>query len=587
MENSARSRRKGAGVNESLSADYDWPERFGRGIGEMENPRINESHITIEKEKTSEKSKLSKSAVSLKSHTSARVLQKKLNYETEKTRQEIEMEKAKLENQLRLLQLEHDLQEEEIRSVEEERQSQKLGLEDVQSSLSRVQEWVNNSEENGSIRNRSNSQPGCKVNLEEMKILQVSHLMILSNQVRIEVMRSISVGSIRQMEASIGLFSTWLADMANAACCVYTSKEPKKFEESWKNVKKPTFQRKQKWPETVLSTNTEEIKTLFLLSRSKSSKNQSCRYCENEQHRTSNCPKMKLDDVNTRWEIIKVYETDTVTCYIRMFSNTLKNVPLLYTRTQQVIRYASSSETLEPVKMVYTTYESTTSDTNKEASPLMIMHGLFGSKSNWNSLCKAYNQKLIPPRKLIALDARNHGDSPHNENHTYEHLAADIKASLDQLNIHKSALMGHSMGGRAVMLFALRYSVLVEKLVVADISPVRISPNFYSTFSLFEAMKTVNLPSDMSMSKARALVEEQLAEYVSNKPLRAFLLTNLIKKDDGSYDWRMNIPVLSKNFGEFAKFPSVNGLQYDGPVLFLAGSESDFVQMVVVAAAEY
>ncbi|KAG5874592.1 hypothetical protein JTB14_001226 [Gonioctena quinquepunctata] len=110
--------------------------------------------------------------------------------------------------------------------------------------------------------------------------------------------------AFRQMEASIGLFSTWLADMANAACCVYTSKEPKKFEESWKNVKKPTFQRKQKWPETVLSTNTEEIKTLFLLSRSKSSKNQSCRYCENEQHRTSNCPKMKLDDVNTRLKVV-------------------------------------------------------------------------------------------------------------------------------------------------------------------------------------------------------------------------------------------------------------------------------------------
>ncbi|KAG5863002.1 hypothetical protein JTB14_020058 [Gonioctena quinquepunctata] len=130
----------GAGVNKSLSADYDWPEGFGRGIGEMENPRKNESHITIEKEKTSEKSKLSKSAVSLKSHTSARVLQKKLNYETEKKRQEIEMEKAKLENQLRLLHLEHDLQEEEIRSVEKERKSQKLGLENVQSSISRVQE---------------------------------------------------------------------------------------------------------------------------------------------------------------------------------------------------------------------------------------------------------------------------------------------------------------------------------------------------------------------------------------------------------------------------------------------------------------
>ncbi|KAG5881196.1 hypothetical protein JTB14_034975 [Gonioctena quinquepunctata] len=66
------------------------------------------------------------------------------------------------------------------------------------------------------------------------------------------------------MEASIGLFLTWLADMANAACCVYTSKEPKKFEEPWKNVKKPTFQQKQKCPETVPSTNTEEIESFWL-----------------------------------------------------------------------------------------------------------------------------------------------------------------------------------------------------------------------------------------------------------------------------------------------------------------------------------
>ncbi|KAG5888107.1 hypothetical protein JTB14_023401 [Gonioctena quinquepunctata] len=183
MENSARSRRKGAGVNKSLSADYDWPERFGIGIGEMENPRKIESHITIEKEKTSEKSKLPKSAVSLKSHTSARVLQKELNYETEKKRQKIEMEKAKLKRQ------EIELEKAKLESVEEER----LGLEDVQSSMS--------SGENRSIRYRSNIQPsitrhrykGCKVDLEKKKILQVCHLMILSNQVRIVVMRSISV----------------------------------------------------------------------------------------------------------------------------------------------------------------------------------------------------------------------------------------------------------------------------------------------------------------------------------------------------------------------------------------------------------
>lgn len=111
-------------------------------------------------------------------------------------------------------------------------------------------------------------------------------------------------------------------------------------------------------------------------------------------------------------------------------------------------------EHTEAVNMSYATYESTTTLTS---SPLLIMHGLFGSKGNWNSLSKALQQKTQPQRKIIAVDARNHGESPHTDSHSYEDLAQDIHYFLHQMNIEKTCLLGHSMGGRAVMLFALKY----------------------------------------------------------------------------------------------------------------------------------
>lgn len=146
---------------------------------------------------------------------------------------------------------------------------------------------------------------------------------------------------------------------------------------------------------------------------------------------------------------------------IAMFSSKIQHLKrfhkfqFLPVTVNQFVRNASTTETLEPVKMSYATFESTLAQNN--TSPLIVMHGLFGSKSNWKSLCKTIQKKSNPQRKVIAVDARNHGESEHNEHHTYAHMAADIRALYDQLGIKKAALMGHSMGGRAVMLFTLKY----------------------------------------------------------------------------------------------------------------------------------
>lgn len=112
---------------------------------------------------------------------------------------------------------------------------------------------------------------------------------------------------------------------------------------------------------------------------------------------------------------------------------------------------------LEPVKLAYATYEGTLPEQDTHKNPLVIMHGLFGSKSNWNSLCKVFQQKTKPSRKIIALDARNHGDSPHDPHHSYELLALDLKDFFDNVGLQKASILGHSMGGRTAMLFALKY----------------------------------------------------------------------------------------------------------------------------------
>ncbi|XP_060533375.1 protein ABHD11-like isoform X2 [Cylas formicarius] len=251
------------------------------------------------------------------------------------------------------------------------------------------------------------------------------------------------------------------------------------------------------------------------------------------------------------------------------------NLGLSFLGLKTVNKQYSNAETLAPIKLAFATYEKSLND-DKHVPPFLILHGLFGSKSNWVSLCKAYQQRTLPQRKVIALDLRNHGDSPHSESHSYADLAADVKQFLVDQHIHKVDLMGHSMGGRTAMLFALKYPEHVNKLIIVDISPVTTSPNLNQMPGLFTAMERVQLPKNVSMSKARSTVDAQLAKSIADPNLRAFLLTNLVQKDDG-YRWRVNIPALLQNFNNITRFPLLNDMQYKGSTLFIGGANSDFI----------
>ncbi|KAJ9600716.1 hypothetical protein L9F63_026147 [Diploptera punctata] len=227
-------------------------------------------------------------------------------------------------------------------------------------------------------------------------------------------------------------------------------------------------------------------------------------------------------------------------------------------------------DSIQPVKLAYSSYESTKPSSNHLEWPVIIMHGLLGSKANWNSMSKMLHNKTN--RKIFAVDARNHGDSPHTEELSYNHLAEDLRALMNDLAIKRATFIGHSMGGRAVMLLGLRYPELVEKLIVVDISPVNVSANLSTMPKYFEAMKSVKIDENIPLSKARKIADEQLAKHIS------FLLTNLVEAEGGSYKWRINLDSIARNFSNIANFPSA-GTTCPVPTLFIAGANSDYIRV--------
>ncbi|XP_046820070.1 protein ABHD11 isoform X1 [Vespa crabro] len=254
------------------------------------------------------------------------------------------------------------------------------------------------------------------------------------------------------------------------------------------------------------------------------------------------------------------------------------------TLVSSVLRFLSTYKTLnnsnivEPVKLAYASYESMKENSNVTIHPIVIMHGLFGSKNNWNSLSKAIHQKS--QRKVIAVDARNHGDSPHSSEMSYKHMAKDVVQLLNDLELEKAILIGHSMGGSTMMYLALHYPELVEKLVVVDMSPARPSPSLTEMVNIFKVMRSITLDGSPSLSKARKMAEEQLAKVVKPLALRQFLTMNLVEAEPGKYKWRVNLPVLEQNFStEIAIFPNVAEKVYMGPTLFIGGSNSDYIKI--------
>lgn len=198
--------------------------------------------------------------------------------------------------------------------------------------------------------------------------------------------------------------------------------------------------------------------------------------------------------------------------------------------------------------------------------PLIILHGLFGSLENWQTLSRAFSTCY----RVYALDARNHGDSPHNPTMTYELMAADLEEFMSAQGIQSANLLGHSMGGKTAMQFAFHHPERVGKLVVVDIAPHAYPPQHDA---IFRALFSVN-PRQFNKRKD---IDAALASKLPDVALRQFLIKNLDRTPAGTFEWKLDLEAISKNYAALGQ--GLDGARrFEKPALFIRGERSGYIR---------
>ncbi|MBB5517198.1 pimeloyl-ACP methyl ester carboxylesterase [Rubricella aquisinus] len=197
-------------------------------------------------------------------------------------------------------------------------------------------------------------------------------------------------------------------------------------------------------------------------------------------------------------------------------------------------------------------------------TPLLIVHGLFGSGRNWGAIAK----RLSAQRPILSVDMRNHGDSPRTDSHTYQDMADDLAQVIEDAGgpMH---VLGHSMGGKAAMILALTRPELVDKLIVADIAPVAYG---HTQMPLIDAMRALDLGGVTRRSDA----DKALAAAIPDPGTRAFLIQSLAI-GEGDVRWKLNLDTLATEMDKILSFPLISGV-HQGEALFVTGGTSDYVQ---------
>ncbi len=196
---------------------------------------------------------------------------------------------------------------------------------------------------------------------------------------------------------------------------------------------------------------------------------------------------------------------------------------------------------------------------------LVMLHGLFGSGDNLGGIARILENDF----RTLLVDLRNHGRSPHAPSMTYSEMAEDVFAVMDRENIVEACVFGHSMGGKTAMTMALSKPDRVTKLVVGDIAPV---PYDGHHARVLEGLHAVAMVGPQSRAEAEAI----LAPYVEEEGVLNFLMTNWRRQQDGRWGWRVNLDVILRQYSEIAA--GMNSAVYGGPVLFLRGANSDYIQ---------
>ncbi len=203
-------------------------------------------------------------------------------------------------------------------------------------------------------------------------------------------------------------------------------------------------------------------------------------------------------------------------------------------------------------------------DEHPAASSIVILHGIFGTSDNWQTFGKA----LAERHRVILVDQRNHGQSPHSAEFNYPAMADDLKYLLEEEQLTRPVVLGHSMGGKTAMFFAVQNPKLLSKLIVVDMAP-RVYPVHHQT--ILDAFAAVKINQIQSRQEA----EDQMKPLVSERGVRQFLLKNLQRTDDG-FSWKLNLPVIRDNIEAVgAAVPDDSPVEV--PALFVRGANSDYI----------
>ncbi len=203
-----------------------------------------------------------------------------------------------------------------------------------------------------------------------------------------------------------------------------------------------------------------------------------------------------------------------------------------------------------------------------KGKPFIILHGLFGIPDNWVSFAKKIARLGY---QVYVLDQRNHGQSPHSHTFNYLALVDDLFDFIDEHELEDAVIMGHSMGGKVAMRFALENPDYLSKLIVVDISLRQYPPRDYH-LKVIQAMKNV----DFSQVQKRDDVEKILAKEIDSKRIRQFIMKNLYRKEKDELAWRINLDGLADNLDEMFD-GIIADKPLDKPVFLVRGGNSDYV----------